>query len=213
VEHLPMVYLHDPENTTWEAAMSDDGPVAALVAARDEGLIGGLGISGGPPDMLRRFVDTGHFDALITHNRFTLVQRTADDLIGHAAAKGLGVLNAAPYGRGILTRWPRETDTYAYGRASKPMLAAVDRIGALCHDAGVPLAAAALQWSLRDPRITATVVGLQDRSDYERTLELAAVDISDELWAAIEAVPLDRAHVSRPDAEGPYTRPHEGHDD
>ena len=34
--HLPIVFLHDPENTTWERAMADDGPVAALVAARDE---------------------------------------------------------------------------------------------------------------------------------------------------------------------------------
>ena len=45
---LPILFLHDPENTTWEQAMAADGPVAALVAARDEGLIGHLGLSGGP---------------------------------------------------------------------------------------------------------------------------------------------------------------------
>ncbi|WP_285028494.1 aldo/keto reductase [Plantibacter sp. ME-Dv--P-122b] len=193
VDRLPMVYLHDPENTTWERAMAHDGPVAALVAARDEGLIGGLGISGGPAELLSRFVDTGWFQALITHNRFTLVDRSSDALLTQAAAAGLGVLNAAPYGGGLLTSWPVRTTRYAYSTAPASMLEAVDRIGRLCDEAGVPLAAAALQWSLRDPRITGTIVGMERLEDYTRTLDLAALPIDDALWAAIEAVELDRS--------------------
>ncbi|WP_285038612.1 aldo/keto reductase [Plantibacter sp. lyk4-40-MEA-4] len=191
VDHLPMVYLHDPENTTWELAMADDGPVAALVAAREEGLIGALGISGGPAELLARFVGTGHFQSVITHNRFTLVDRSADALLTLAAEAGLGVLNAAPYGGGLLTSWPVRTTRYAYGTAPEAMLRAVDRIGSVCDEAGVPLAAAALQWSLRDPRITGTIVGMERLEDYTRTLDLAAVPIDDSLWAAIEAVELD----------------------
>jgi len=189
--HLPIVFLHDPENTTWERAMAADGPVAALVAAREEGLIGHLGLSGGPVDLLMRFLETGHFEAVITHNRFTLVDRSADPLLELAAARGLGVLNAAPYGGGILTRWPVDRTRYAYGEAPAALLEAANEMGRLCADAGVPFAAAALQFSTRDPRIASTIVGMRTVGDLEASIALDQVEIPKELWAALLAVPLD----------------------
>lgn len=191
LDHLPIVFLHDPENTTWERAMADDGPVAALLAARDEGLIGHLGLSGGPVALLTRFVETGHFEALITHNRHTLVDRSADALLDLAASRGMGVLNAAPYGGGMLTRWPVARTRYAYGEASAALIGAANEMGRLCAEAGVPFAAAALQFSTRDPRITSTIIGMRTVADLEASIELDAVEIPDELWAALRAVPLD----------------------
>jgi D-threo-aldose 1-dehydrogenase len=66
----------------------------------------------------------------------------------------------------------------------------------------VPIAAAALQWSLRDPRITSTIVGSASVDNYERTLALTDVVIEDGLWAEIEAVPLD----DRTCQDGPAAR-------
>jgi D-threo-aldose 1-dehydrogenase len=193
LDRLPLVFLHDPENTSWELAMADDGPVAALVAARDEGLIGALGISGGPVSLLTRFVETGHFSALITHNRYTLVDRSADPLLDLAASRGMGVLNAAPYGGGMLTRWPIARTRYAYGEAAPSLLAAADELGRLCAEAGVPFAAAALQFSTRDPRITSTIIGMRTVSDLEASIELDGIDVPSELWEALRAVELDPA--------------------
>ena len=201
LNHLPIVFLHDPENTTWERAMADDGPVAALVAAREEGLIGHLGLSGGPVGLLTRFLETGHFEAVITHNRYTLVDRTADPLLDLAASQGVGVLNAAPYGGGMLTRWPVERSRYAYGEAPAALIEAASEMGRLCADAGVPFAAAALQFSTRDPRITSTIVGLRTVGDLEASIELDEVEVPDELWAALLAVPLDPSTWQ--DAEAP----------
>jgi D-threo-aldose 1-dehydrogenase len=191
LETLPMIYLHDPENTTWEESMADDGPVAALVEARDAGIVGHLGISGGPVGLLARYVETGIFEALITHNRYTLVDRTADALLTLADEHGLGVLNASPYGGGLLTRWPVEPGWYAYDQAAPALVAAANEIGRLCSDAGIPLAAAALWWSLRDPRITSTIIGMRTLDDLRATDELLSVAVPDELWAAIDGVPLD----------------------
>lgn len=191
LDRLPVVFLHDPENTTWERAWADDGPVAALVAARDEGLVGHLGISGGPVEMLAEYVRSGLFEAVISHNRFTLVDRSADALFTLAAERGMAVLNASPYGGGILTRYPVVPGRYAYGQAPDALVEAANRIGALATEAGVPLAALALHQSLRDPRITSVVVGMRSVADLDATAELAAVEVPDELWAAVEAVPLD----------------------
>lgn len=171
--------------------MADDGPVAALVNARDDGLIDHLGISGGPVALLSRFVETGLFEAMITHNRYTLVDRSADELISLAASRGLGVINASPYGGGLLAQWPVQPGWYAYERAPAALLAAVERIGELCTKAGIPLAAAALHWSLRDERIASTIVGMRTLDDLRATEELLDYPVPDELWSAIEAVPLD----------------------
>ena len=61
---------------------------------------------------------------------------------------------------------------------------------ALCAEHGVPLAAAALQFSLRDPRVTSTIVGMSEPKRVEQTVELAEFDIPEALWD--ELLPIAR---------------------
>lgn len=183
---LPMVYIHDPENADWDSAMATDGPVAALVHARDQGLIDHLGLSGGSVGLMERYLRTGLFESLITHMRYTLVDRSADRLLTVAAELGIGVFNAAPYGGGLLTRWPATTRRYAYGDGDPELLAAADAMGRLCADHRIPLAAAALQFSLRDPRITSTIVGMLTVADLDATIGLAAMELPAALWTELD---------------------------
>lgn len=43
---------------------------------------------------------------MLSHNRYTLLDRSAQGLFRDAHARGLGVLNAAPYGGGMLVKGP-----------------------------------------------------------------------------------------------------------
>ncbi|WP_159618349.1 aldo/keto reductase [Ruania rhizosphaerae] len=191
LDRIPMCFLHDPENASWGDITQPQGPLAALLEMRDAGSIGHLGISGGPAGLLRRYLGTGHFEAVMTHNRYTLVDRSADLLLDEAAAAGVGVYNAAPYGGGLLAAWPSRRRRYAYGDAAPALLAAVDIIGQLLEEADVPIAAASLQWSLRDPRVTSTVVGMLGVEEHEKTVQLADVVIEDRIWEELEQVELD----------------------
>ena len=56
---------------------------------------------------------------------------------------------------------------------------------AACEEYGVPLAAAALQFSLRNPQITSTIVGFSSPKRIERTLELAEMPIEPALWETL----------------------------
>ncbi|MGK5677460.1 hypothetical protein ACSNOB_32135, partial [Micromonospora sp. URMC 106] len=56
---------------------------------------------------------------------------------------------------------------------------------------GVPLAAAALQLSLRDPRITSTIVGMSKPGRIAETVALARHPIPEVLWAELAEVPFD----------------------
>jgi aryl-alcohol dehydrogenase-like predicted oxidoreductase len=51
---------------------------------------------------IERYVRTGYFDVVLTHHRWTLVNQSALPLIELAASMGLGVVNAAVFGGGIL---------------------------------------------------------------------------------------------------------------
>ncbi|RKR75266.1 aldo/keto reductase [Frondihabitans australicus] len=188
VDHLQVLHLHDPDSIGFEAAMADGGPVSALVTMKEEGVVSSIGISGGPVGMLQRFVETDLFDALITHNRWTLVDRSASALFDAATARDVGITNGAPYGAGILTGDPRFAGTYAYRPATQQVLDTVTALQRVCDDFGVPLGTAALQFSVRERRIHSTVVGVSSLPRLEAAIDAATQALPDELWAALDAV-------------------------
>jgi D-threo-aldose 1-dehydrogenase len=194
LDHIPLVYLHDPEKISWDAAMAHDGPVAALKDLHASGEIGHLGVAGGPVDMMRRYVATGLFEVAITHNRFTLVDRSAGPLLDDCAAAGVALLNAAPFGGGMLVKGPEVYPNYAYRPASPAIRASAATMQALCRKAGVPLAAAALQFSMRDRRVTSTVFGVTRPDRYDEILALADMPIPDELWPQVDQASAGPGH-------------------
>ena len=182
LDALQIVHLHDPEHSNFEQIMARGGPLDVLRDFKDEGLIGHLGVAGGPIDLMIRYVETGAFEAVVTHNRYTLLNQSAAPLLDAASERGLAVLNAAPYGSGILARGPETYPRYAYQAASPELVERARELDAICKRHGVPLAAAALQFSLRDPRITSTIVGASRPQRIQQTLDLVATAIPDELW-------------------------------
>ena len=182
LERLQLVFLHDPEKITFEEATAAGGAVEVLIRLRDEGTIEHLGVAGGPIDLMLRYVRLGVFDAVISHNRYTLIDQSAEALIKEVAQKGLGFINAAPYGGGMLVKGPDVVRKYCYQPASKSTIERVKQMQSLCQNYGVPLAAAALQFSLRDQRIGSTIVGITEPERIEETIQLAELTIPKSLW-------------------------------
>jgi D-threo-aldose 1-dehydrogenase len=188
VDSLQVCYLHDPEYGNVEEIIGPGGALEALLRLVEAKVIQHLGIAGGPIDMLTRFVEIGCFEAVITHNRYTLLEREAEPLLDLAARRGLAVVNAAPYGSGMLAKGPAAYARYMYGEASPAFVERARRMEAACTRHAVPLAAAALQFSLRDPRVTSTIVGMTRPERVDQTLALARVPIPDALWAELLAI-------------------------
>jgi len=188
LQQLQIVYLHDPEHISFEEAMQPGGPVEVLQQCKEEGLIAHLGVAGGPIDMMIRFVETGLFEAAISHNRFTLLNREAEPLWEVCTRRGVAALNAAPYGSGILAKGPGAYPRYMYNQASPDLLRRARQMEEACERHGLPLAAAALQFSLRDARIASTIVGITRPERLAETLTLAQQPIPDELWAVLDSI-------------------------
>ena len=198
VDTVPLLYLHDPESISYAEAFARSGPVEALVAMRDRGVAASIGISGGPARMLERYLETGLFDAVITHNRMTLVDRSVGGMLDLAFARGIAVFNAAPYGSAPLAKWPAPAETYAYRPAPVQVATAIAIMGEMAAHRGVPLAVAALQFSVRDPRITSTVVGVNSIEQWAATNTLARHPIADDLWLELDSLAPDPTHWQDP---------------
>jgi D-threo-aldose 1-dehydrogenase len=190
VERLQLLYLHDPEVMSFEEAMRPGGAVKALVALRDEGAVSYIGVAGGPVGLLAQFVDTGAFDVVLTHNRYTLLDRSAGDLLAKAAEKSMGVVNAAVFGGGVLAKGVDQLPKYAYHEMTRESVQRVREMEALCFEHGVPLKAAALQFSVRDPRVSSTAVGFSRPKRVDEISELVVVPIPDVVWKRLEELAL-----------------------
>jgi D-threo-aldose 1-dehydrogenase len=139
---------------------------------------------------------------LITHNRFTLVNRNATPMINFATGKGTAVLNAAPYAGGVLAKGSESFPRYVYQEASARMLDPVRRVEAICTTYGVPPGAAALQFSIRDERVTSTICGVSRPERVRETLVWAEWPIPDSLWEELAALPFS---MDDPEATRKYT--------
>jgi len=153
-----------------------------MKAMKEEGLIAHLGVAGGPIDLLQRYVRTGDFEVVLTHNRYTLIDQSALPLFDEAEQLGVAILNAAPFGGGVLAGAERSQDYYAYRKASPEILARIEAVRDACGRHSVPVPAAALQFSLREPRVVSTIVGVTQPQRIDQLLEFANAEIPTELW-------------------------------
>jgi D-threo-aldose 1-dehydrogenase len=192
VDRIDILHLHDPEHARDIGEIAGPGgALAELVRMKEEGIARAIGLAAGRVDVMTPLLADWPFDALITHNRFMLTNRNAEAMIDFATARGIAVLNAAPFAGGALAKGAG-FGRYVYQEASAEALGPVARVEAICARHGVPTGAAALQFSLREPRIACTICGV---SKPERVAELRAWadwPIPAALWDELAAVAVDK---------------------
>lgn len=185
---FPLLYLHDPEYYPGVDFFAPGGAVDALVTARGEGRVQHLGIATGSIDLAHRFLDTGEFEVLLMHSRYTLIDRSADELYDRAASEGVGIVNAAVLGAGVLSRPQNQHSLYGYLPIKDGVLSAARSMERVALAEGIPLSTLAIQYSLRDPRIASTAIGFSRRSRIEQTLDALRTEVPASLWHRIESL-------------------------
>lgn len=183
VDHIDILHLHDPEHSaSVDEITGIGGALPELVRMKEEGLCKAIGLAAGRVDIMMPLLRDWDFDALISHNRFTLVNRNAEQMFDLSHERGVTVLNAAPYAGGVFAKGSVEHPRYVYQLASESMLDPVRQIESLCARHKVPTGAVALQFSMRDERIASTICGLSKPERVEQTLAWATLDIPQALW-------------------------------
>lgn len=202
VDHIQILHLHDPEHVVDLSEVTRDGGATdELFKIKEEGLADAVGLAMGKNDLMLDLLKDWPFDALISHNRWTLLNRSADKIFDYAASQGMAILNAAPYAGGVLAKGASVMPKITYSPADESALTPVRQIEEICADHDVATGAAALQFSMRDPRIVSTICGVSKPERVEETLDWANAALPDTLWEALAEVPADR---SDPEASRMY---------
>ena len=190
LDSVDLLHFHDPEHARDLGEIErPGGGLDELFRIKEEGLARAVGLAMGPSDLQMRLIRDRPFDAIISHNRWTLLNANADALFTEAHRRGIAVLNAAPYAGGVLAKGSTEMPRVTYQEATDEALEPVRRIEAICARHGVDVGAAALQHSMRDPRIASTIVGVTKPERVEQTLGWASAEIPDAMWDELDALP------------------------
>jgi aryl-alcohol dehydrogenase-like predicted oxidoreductase len=150
---------------------SFDDQLAAMVAARDEGLIAGIGLSNISLEQLQHAV--AGTEIVCVQNLFHLADRIAAPLLYACLSRGIAFVPFCPLG------WPRGQDNPVL---TSPVLArTADRLGA------TP-AQVALQWLLRLAPNVLLIPGTGSEAHLRENLDAEAVTLDDEALRELDTI-------------------------
>lgn len=190
LDRVQILHLHDPEH----AANLDDitrsgGALDELFKMKEEGLADAVGLAMGTIDLMFPLLRERPFDALISHNRYTLLNRQANEMFDYAHNAGIAIFNAAPYAGGVLAKGSAVMPKVTYQDATEEALEPVRRVEKICAEHDLAPAAAALQFSMNDPRITSTIVGVSKAERVHQSIAFSKQPISETAQAELARLP------------------------
>lgn len=185
------VYTHGAEkNAVYQKQLLDSG-VKALEQLRSSGAISafGLGVNEVPVclDVMRH----ADLDCILLAGRYTLLDRSAvSELLPLCRQKGTSLVVGGVFNSGILATGPVPGSHFDYAAASDDVLAKVGAMQAIAKRHGVPLAAPALQFPLRDPIVASVLIGTAKPSSLTRNMEIVEPRLPDGIYAEFEPYTL-----------------------
>jgi D-threo-aldose 1-dehydrogenase len=191
VDRVGILHLHDPEHcASLDDIVAPGGALDELFRMKEEGLADAVGLAMGRLDIMLPIVRERPFDCVVTHNRFTLLNRSAGDLLDHCNARGIAVFNAAPFAGGVLAKGAAGMPRITYQEADETALEPVRAVERVCAAHGVAPGPAALRFSMRDPRVTATIVGVTRPERVTEIVDWSRAPLPDDVMAALTALPF-----------------------
>jgi D-threo-aldose 1-dehydrogenase len=187
VDRIDFVWIHDIaqdfHGDEWLAQfeVARTGAMRALTKLREEGVIKGwgLGVNRIEPVELMLGLSEVKPDGTLLAGRYTLLdhEHALRRLMPAAEAKGVQIVIGGPYSSGILAGGSH----FEYADASPEILAKVAKIKALAQRHGVPIKAAALQFSLAHPAAVSVIPGASEPDRIKEDHDALKAKIPDDL--------------------------------
>lgn len=183
MDRVDILLVHDPDDHV-DQVLAEALP--ALVALREEGVVGAVGVGMNQWQAPLRFVQEADLDVVMVAGRWTLVDRSAEPLLQACVERGVSVLAAAPYNSGLLAvDEPDGSGSFDYGPVPPAVLERARAWARVTREHGSTLPAAALQFPLRHPAVAAVVTGLRSVEQVTGTVSRLSRTLPGELWAAV----------------------------
>ncbi|WP_224250169.1 aldo/keto reductase [Hyalangium gracile] len=153
----------------------------------------GLGVN--RVEACQRALEESDPDVFLLAGRYSLLDLSAlDTLFPACAARGVKVVVGGPFNSGLLAGGSK----FEYADASPQLVAARDRIAALCRQHGVDIKAAALQFCAAHPVVASVIPGAKNAERVRQNAELMRQPIPASFWQELKRQGILPAHAPTP---------------
>ena len=182
VDQVPVVNLRRMDagpgmRVSGDQAVDVDDQLAVMVAMREEGMIGAIGVSSVSLDVLRRSVPAG---IACVQNAYSLVARDDEPLVELCAAENIAWVPYFPLG-GAFPGLPKVADEQAVRDAAKTLGVTTSQVG--------------LAWLLAHSPNTLLIPGTADPDHLAANVAAGSITLDQATLAALDAVPSRTAEV------------------
>ena len=179
LDRIDILHIHDPDQHYAEAL---SGAYRALDRLRGEGVIKAVGAGMNQSEMLTRFAREGRFDCFLLAGRYTLLeQRALDEFLPLCVERQIGVFIGGVYNSGILAN-PAGSSKFNYEDAGAAVIETAKRLDQICNRHKVSLKAAAIQFPLHHPAVTAVLMGPRNMAELADSEDRLSESIPNVLW-------------------------------
>ena len=198
VDYIDLINVHDIE---FQAAMDGglqkicDETLPALVALREKGVVGHVGITDLQPENLKWVIehcDDGTVESILNFCHYSLNDTLLQDYLGFFEQHGVGVINASPLSMGLLS----QRGAPAWHPASKDLQRACARAAAYCQEQGYPIEKLAIQFSTScNPRIATTLFSSANPDNVLKNINYVNDPMDEQLVLKVQEIIGDQMFV------------------
>lgn len=168
-----------------------DSGLKALQNLKSSGAIRGWGFGVNETQICLDIMERAHIDCILLAGRYTLLDRSAEAaLLEKCTTRNTSLVIGGVFNSGILATGITPDAHFNYATASADIIARVRGLEALAAEFNIPLAAAAMQFTLRNPVVSSVLVGTSKASSFRRNIELLSAQIPDEFYQRAEQFAL-----------------------
>ena len=198
VDYIDLINVHDIE---FQAAMDGglqkvvDETLPALVALREKGVVGHIGITDLQPENLKwvvEYSEPGTVESILNFCHYCLNDTMLADYLAFFEEHGVGVINASPLAMGLLS----ERGTPDWHPAPKELKEACARAAAYCKEKGYPIEKLAVQFSTSlNPRIATTLFSSANPDNVLKNIRFVDEPMDEALVAEVQTIIGDQMRV------------------
>ncbi len=198
IDYIDLINVHDIEfQASMEGGLQKvvDETLPALVALREKGVVGHVGITDLQPENLKWVIEhsePGTVESILCFCHYSLNDDMLLDYLDFFESHGIGVVNASPLSMGLLS----DRGTPEWHPAPQPLKDACRRAAEYCRSKDYPIEKLAMQFSTSlNPRIATTLFSSANPKNVLKNINYVSEPMNKQLVKDVQAIIGDQMRV------------------
>ena len=198
IDYIDLINVHDIEfQASMEGGLQKvvDETLPALVALREKGVVGHVGITDLQPENLKWVIEhsePGTVESILCFCHYSLNDDMLLDYLDFFESHGIGVINASPLSMGLLS----DRGTPEWHPAPQPLKDACRRAAEYCRSKDYPIEKLAMQFSTSlNPRIATTLFSSANPKNVLKNINYVSEPMDKQLVKDVQAIIGDQMCV------------------